>query len=282
MRLARSRSRARRRCSWARGAGIAAALPLPCHWKLTRCHVRVTRRDRRVPLLARGTLERGPDPARVVGSADRRRLGVPGLAESHGGCGTLPPGELGSGTYSRGEAVDPPGGLGQMMGGPVVLEHGTDEAEGPLAAGAGVGARVVVPAVQRTGRRFRPRQRPDASRARRRRLDGQRPEGLDVRCRAPTGDARRPHRPRRAEAQGHHLLHHRHGPAGRRGPAAATPDGRRGHLRKCSSPAPWCPTTPPSRSPNNGWMVAGVDARPTNARAWAAEAAPHFWQWAPR
>ena len=38
---------------------------------------------------------------------------------------------------------------------------------------------------------------------------------------ADLGHAHRPHRPRRPQAPGHHLLRHRHAPAGRRHPAAA-------------------------------------------------------------
>ena len=84
----------------------------------------------------------------------------------------------------------------------------------------------LVPALQRAGRRFRPRLAGHQGRARRRRLGRHRPEGVDhVGAPLRLGRAPGPHRRRRAEAPGAHLLPHRPAPAGRRGPPAA-PHGR--------------------------------------------------------
>ena len=83
----------------------------------------------------------------------------------------------------------------------------------------------VVPALQRAGRRLRPRRPPDPRHQGRRRVGRHRPEGVDLR--RPGGrprHAHRPHRRRRAEAPGHHLLRHRHAPEGRRDPAARRDD----------------------------------------------------------
>ena len=60
-----------------------------------------------------------------------------------------------------------------------------------------------MPALQRARRRLRRRRPRHAGRARRRRVGRQRPEGVDdARPHRAVGDARRPHRPRRAEARG--------------------------------------------------------------------------------
>ena len=90
----------------------------------------------------------------------------------------------------------------------------------------------VVPAVQRAGRRVGPRWPVDQGRARRRRVGGDGPEGLDVRgALRGLGHAPGAHRPGRAQAQGHHLPH---GPDGlaRGGRAAVAPDRRRHPLQR--------------------------------------------------
>ena len=76
--------------------------------------------------------------------------------------------------------------------------------------------RAVVPAVQRAGRRVRPRRDQHPGRARRRRVGRQRPEGVDVgRARQPSwGILPRPHRSGRAEAPRHHVLPGRHATPG--------------------------------------------------------------------
>ena len=64
----------------------------------------------------------------------------------------------------------------------------------------------LVPGLLRAERRIRPRQPRVPGRARRRRVGDQRPEDLDVGRPPRRLDLRaRPHRPRRAEAQGHHV-----------------------------------------------------------------------------
>ena len=80
----------------------------------------------------------------------------------------------------------------------------------------------VVPGLLRARGRLRPRVAAHPRRARRRRVRRHRPEDLEH-----PGPRRRlvraagAHRPRRAEAQGHHLADPRHAPARRRGPADA-------------------------------------------------------------
>ena len=92
--------------------------------------------------------------------------------------------------------------------------------------------RRVVPALLGARLRFRPRRPLDPLRARRRRVDRERAEGVEH-ARAPReqGHARRAHRPRAAQAQGPHLLHGRHARAGRRGAPAAA-DHRRGRVQR--------------------------------------------------
>ena len=78
----------------------------------------------------------------------------------------------------------------------------------------------VVPGLLRAQRRVRSRQPGLPRRARRRRVGHQRPEDLDVGRPSGQLDLRAgPHRPRRAEAQGHLVPAGPDGPAGRRGPA---------------------------------------------------------------
>ena len=91
-------------------------------------------------------------------------------------------------------------------------------AEAPLPAADPVGRGPVVPGLLRAQRRVRPRQPGVAGDARRRPVDPQRAEDLDVR-RAPRRPHlhARPHRSRRAEAQGHLVPARRHAPAGHRG-----------------------------------------------------------------
>ena len=79
----------------------------------------------------------------------------------------------------------------------------------------------LVPAVQRAGRGLRPRRAEHPRRARRRRVGRERPEGVDLgRALVRSRHAARPHRSRRRQAPGHHLLRTRHAPARRRDPPA--------------------------------------------------------------
>ena len=89
--------------------------------------------------------------------------------------------------------------------------------------------RPVVPGLQRAGRRLRPRVAAHTRRPRRRRVRHHRPQGLDELLRRRRLVPRAgPHRPRRAEAQGHLGVRRADGPARRRA-AAAEDDQRRHH-----------------------------------------------------
>ena len=78
----------------------------------------------------------------------------------------------------------------------------------------------LVPVVQRAGQRLGPRGPHHAGGAGRRRVGDYRPEAVDHRCReGGLGDPRGPHQLRRAQAQGHYLLRHRHAPTRYRGAA---------------------------------------------------------------
>ena len=89
-----------------------------------------------------------------------------------------------------------------------------------------------MPALLRARRRFRPRGPRDARGPRRRRVDRERPEGVEhAGARRRPRHARRPHRPRHPEAQGPHLLHGRHARARCRSAAAAA-DHRRGRVQR--------------------------------------------------
>ncbi len=123
-------------------------------------------------------------------------------------------------------------------------------------------------AVLRAGGGLRSRRPGHLGRPRRRRLGGQRPEGLDQ-PRAPgqLGSAAGPHRSRRAQAQGADLLRAGHARAGRRDAAAAATDRarrvQRGVHHRC--PHPRC--LPPRRG---GRRLAGrhddVDERTQRPR----------------
>ena len=139
-------------------------------------------------------------------------------------------------------------------------------AAGPLPQAAPAGRGDVVPAVQRARRRQRPQRPRHPGRARRRRVGGQRPEGVDVvgpprRLRHPAG----PHRSRCAQAQGHHLLHRRHAHAGHRHPPA-----RPGHRARRTSARSSSPTSA-SRPPT--WSARSTAAGRWPARRWPARPA---------
>ena len=96
-----------------------------------------------------------------------------------------------------------------------LIQHGSERPGRALGAARAAPGRHLVPAVQRARRRLRRRRRQDEGHPRRRRLAGQRPEGLDQR--RPRVQARlrhRAHQPRRAQARRHHHDGDRH--AGRR------------------------------------------------------------------
>ena len=89
-----------------------------------------------------------------------------------------------------------------------------------------------MPGLLRARRRLGPRRAQDARGPRGRRVGRHRPEGVDERRAVlEVVHARRAHRPRRAEAQGPHLLPDGHGAGGRRGRPAA-PDHRRAGVQR--------------------------------------------------
>ena len=133
---------------------------------------------------------------------------------------------------ARAKAPRPANVLGLVMGGPVVIAHGTGGAEGALPRADPLGGGDLVPGLLGARVGLRPRLAQDQGGEGERRLADHRPEGLDdVRPRGEVVHARRPHRPGRAQAQGPHLLPLRHGAGRGRGPAAA-PDHRRGRVQR--------------------------------------------------
>ena len=115
-----------------------------------------------------------------------------------------------------------------------------------------------MPGLLRAQRRLRPRQPAHPRGARRRRLRGQRPEDLDeLRPRRRLLRDARAHRPRGAEAQGHHVADRADGHAGHRHPPARAPWRAPPSSARCSS------TTCASVAnrvgdENDGWRVAMV------------------------
>ena len=131
----------------------------------------------------------------------------------------------------------------------------------------------LVPAVLRAGCRLRPGVAAHQGRARRRWLEADRAEGVDVgRAAGALGCLPGAHRPRRAEAQGHHLLPGRHDLAraswsGRCGRSPATSCSTR-----CSSTTSSCPT--------RWWSAPSTTAGGWRAPRWPTSASR--WRTAPR
>ena len=135
---------------------------------------------------------------------------------------------------ARARAPELVGRIGINLVGPTLLAHGTDRAEGALAAGHPRRRRPCGASCSRAERRERPRVAVDEGRAGRRRgrVAHRGPEGVDVlRAVRRLGAAARPHRPGRVEAPGHHGVRDRHAAGGRRRPSAA-PDHRRVRLQR--------------------------------------------------
>ena len=111
---------------------------------------------------------------------------------------------------------------------PTILEHGSPEQIERFIPPARSPVSVLVPAVQRARCGLGPGVVADEGRRGRRRLEADRAEGVDV-ARALGAVGRLPgaHRPRCAEAQGHHVLPRRHDVAGHRHPPAARDHRRR-------------------------------------------------------
>ncbi len=119
-------------------------------------------------------------------------------------------------------------GIGLGMVAPTILAHATDEVRDAYLAKLYRGDLVGLPALQRARRGLGPGRPADPGRPRRRRVDRQRPEGVDL-GRAVQRHRRDhlPHRSRHAQAQGPHRLRGRHARARRRDPPAAPDDRRR-------------------------------------------------------
>ena len=173
-------------------------------------------------------------------------------------------------------------GIGLGMVAPTILAHATEKVKDLYLAKLYRGRPRGLAAVQRARRRLRPGRPPDQGRPRRRRVDRQRPEGLDLR--RPLQRHRRGHlpdRPGSAQAPGPHRLRGRHaGP--RCGDPAAAPDDRRRVLQRGLLHRRPHPRRPPprrrrpglGRRPDHPDERAGLHRRAAAARAWAWPTAP--------
>ena len=129
-------------------------------------------------------------------------------------------------------ALPPPTGLGQLLGGPMLLIHGSEEQKARFLPALVRGEELWCQFFSEPGSGSDLASAQTRAVHERRRLDGQRPEGVDLRgpVRRPR-DAAGPDRPGGAQAPGPELLHHRRRPARHRGQAAA-PDERPARLQR--------------------------------------------------
>ena len=124
---------------------------------------------------------------------------------------------------ARAKAPPPVNVLGMVMGGPGGHHPRHRRAEGALAAADPDRRGDLVPGLLGARVGLRPGLAQDQGGQVERRVDRDRPEGLDdLRPQGQVVHARRPHRPGRAQAPGPHLLHHGHGAGGGAGAPAAT------------------------------------------------------------
>ena len=178
---------------------------------------------------------------------------------------------------ARARAPELVGRIGINLVGPTLLAHGTPEQKQRWLAEILPARRAVVPAVQRARRRQRPRRRVATSgRAHRRRLDPQRPEGLDeLRAVRRLGPVPRPHQPRRAQAAGHLRLRSSTcaSPGVEVRPAA--PDHRRGRVQRGVLRRRVRPRRPADRPGRRGLARRQLDADPRAGRQPAPARDPH-------
>ena len=159
----------------------------------------------------------GPDHAALAATVGPGRLTARAARDRRG-----------AGRGGRG----PPAPRRRRMGAADVDRGRDPRAAGALGAPHAARDVELVPAVQRARRRLGPGRPQHEGGARRRRLEAQRAEGVDV-----VGPDRRlrhlsrPLRPGRAEARRHHVLHRRHARRGHRHSAVARAHGRR-HVQR--------------------------------------------------
>ena len=161
--------------------------------------------DRRVQSLLAAHDPATTDPGEFLGARFDAGLAWVHFADGSGGLGLAQ--ALQARVDAALEAAGAPGpakernGIGLGMAAPTIAAFGTEEQQRAFPASAIHRGAHLLPAVQRAGRRLGSGRAGDPRRPRRRRLDRQRAEGVDVgRAERADGDSRGPHRPGRAQA----------------------------------------------------------------------------------
>ncbi len=195
--------------------------PPPRHERVQAPHVGVARRHRRASGRTSRRARRG--------SARSTTPDTPGSTSRSSTAGRVAPRPSSASFQQEAARYEIDTGLfsvGSRDGRPDAPRARHRGAEATAHPGVAARRRGLVPAVQRAGRRLRPRRPHDARRPRRRRVDRRRPEGLEqLRPHRRLGHPAHPHRLGRPEAPRHHLLPRRHDDSRGRG-ASAAPDHR--------------------------------------------------------